>query len=622
MQFQPLTTIPNESNPAIQYRYSSWLMQGLLAEPWMMRALHHRHHPLTSGNLHTLLVQNYLQLKHLPAHKLVLPCSLASLWVLITGMTFALLLQVRTSASMKQGSSIQTFATMVYLGAALLVVPGLVSCALPLRWVAMVRLISCGSLIASETLPQLIGLGASLAYGVKAMRDGCVESLRPQGNGDADNPKTDGPPLCILIAARICNETETLQTTLRQFLPEESGGRGIRVPPGTIVMVTYNPVPTPEGTEVLEECAQIGAAIPGASYVAVNVPGAKCKADGVNAALAYLASLPEESVPEIICFMDADIAVASVEGVILAHQSLRGAPRTVVGVSCITGVHIGSWMVAVEYQFKDIILHQAYSAFLGTGWTTGNFLFLRSSEAFAFGFDTECLAEDHALMMVLAASDLKVALDANVRVMTEAPPRLMSFLVQRTRWAQGDVWIAGNLLPKLLSGPSLHTSLFTKLRWTYFYYVQKILLKYAIAFLLPCTLAMYVRSDVVHDESLSGSSTVSALVSSYLAVSFAALVTAGFFSHPWLRWYHYMAFFVLRIPYGIFNAQAPIIADVQHALGLGRWIETERHSGYSPQRRGKSAPRGWNAHLDRPLMSMRDVGEHVARAVGAFVRTH
>ena len=49
------------------------------------------------------------------------------------------------------------------------------------------------------------------------------------------------PPLCICIAAKISNEVETLPETLRQFVPKEDGGEGILVPPGTLILVVFNP---------------------------------------------------------------------------------------------------------------------------------------------------------------------------------------------------------------------------------------------------------------------------------------------------------------------------------------------------------------------------------------------
>merc|ERR1719161_487848 len=118
------------------------------------------------------------------------------------------------------------------------------------------------------------------------------------------------PPLCILIAAKLSNETLTLPETLRQFVPVDDGGRGVRLPEGTLVVVSINPEPQ-DGKErqCMERCATLGSKIPGAAYSEICIPDATCKTDNINGSLTEVARQHAELLPEIVCLMDADVEI-------------------------------------------------------------------------------------------------------------------------------------------------------------------------------------------------------------------------------------------------------------------------------------------------------------------------
>merc|ERR1712032_1601561 len=106
----------------------------------------------------------------------------------------------------------------------------------------------------------------------------------------------------------------------------------------------------------------------------------------------------------------------------------------------------------------------------------------------------------------------------------------------------------------------------------------------------------------------------------------------------------------MGIPYGIFNAQAPVIADAQYLMKLDKWIVTERHvsapSTPSPKQTALDAST-WRSlracsntnDLSSPLLNRSDsswssissdneeapvaqCGAVVSGAMGTYIRTH
>uniref|UniRef100_A0A7S0F9S1 Glycosyltransferase 2-like domain-containing protein n=1 Tax=Pyrodinium bahamense TaxID=73915 RepID=A0A7S0F9S1_9DINO len=594
----------------------------------------------------------------------VVPCVILVLWLLITGATLILLRQMQSDASKRQGSLCQGIMINLYTAMALLVIPTTTTVLLPLEALIVLALVACVGLGLSETVPQLLGIARNLPFLVKSW-------LRAEGSGtgtrvaaEAQEDPPQGSRLCMLLAAYIPNETETLPRTLRQFLPVEDGGNGVELPPKTLILLTYNPTPTPEQQEVLDECAQLAERIPGASFAALLVPRSDCKAHNVNAGFAYLARMSPENRPDVVCVMDADIDVAEQNTVLLGCERLRQAEPSVAVVSVCTKVSIGSWLVAAEYAMKDIIMTKGYGSLISTGWLTGNFVFLRCHIALSYGFDEKCLVEDNDLMMRLLGDGYFVNHCTDLAVYTEAPPRLMAFLTQRTRWGQGATFLTLNRIPELVrsgsfEGMSVLGRLLLKFRLLAYGFGVRLASKYLIPFLLPTTLVLSWRCGRRPEECEHFAwqfGLVGHFGAVYMLVCFTAQFTGASFKHPWLRFYHYLAFVFLRIPYGIFNAQAPVIADAQYFLKLNKWIVTERHTSVSSEtntpstkQKGLASPGGASLStcspctLSSPLLCSTPTpsttslssldgegggpegaacGAIVAEAAGTYVRTH
>ena len=210
---------------------------------------------------------------------------------------------------------------------------------------------------------------------------------------------------------------ETLPKTLRQFLPESEGGQGVEVPPGSLFLLAYNPQPATEReVACLDECAKLVARIPKTIYQAVCVPDGGCKADNLNAALAFLARKSEFYRPSIICFMDADTQFTKqnclLNGLDEFRQQTSGeedattSSMRIAGVGCVCmdiDAQGGSVFVALEHMDQKFQFY-GYACLLGYGWVNGTGMFLRTELALAYGFDRRCLNEDNDLGLRLAAN--------------------------------------------------------------------------------------------------------------------------------------------------------------------------------------------------------------------------
>jgi cellulose synthase/poly-beta-1,6-N-acetylglucosamine synthase-like glycosyltransferase len=483
---------------------------------------------------------------------------------------------------------------------------------------------------------------------------------------DVESPEDlkKGGRLCILLAAYIPNETETLPRTFQQFLPIEEGGKGISLPPDTSILLTYNPSPTLEEKQALDDCAKLAKQIPGVTFASILVPDSHTKAHNVNAGFAYLAQLPPSKRPDVVCVMDADIDVEKEDTVVSGFERLQRADPSTAVISVCTKVSVGSWLVAAEYAMKDIIMTQGYGSFISTGWLTGNFVFLRSHIAFEYGFSEKCLVEDNDLMFRLLGDGYFVDHRMDLAVYTEAPPRLMSFLTQRARWGQGATSLSFTRIPELVTKGSFNgmialRRMFLKIRLLVYAFFVRLLPKYIIPCLLPTTLVLSWRCGQNPEACEHFSSKLDFVGHCgllYMIIGFTAQIVGASFKHPWLRFYHYLAFVILRIPYGIFNAQAPVIADAQYWLKLDKWIVTERHVSAPPT--STSSPKGKNfgssnmstssstADLTSPLLDTSEssgwstpskeiseegdegevlgaeCGAVVAGAFGTYIRTH
>jgi len=351
-----------------------------------------------------------------------------------------------------------------------------------------------------------------------------------------------------------------------------------------MILLTYNPRPNRAEQACLDECARIAAMVPQAVYQAVNVPDAKCKTDGVNAALAFLASKPRASQPELICFMDADIIFKQEDALANGIQQLHAGEGKISAVSVgRTSIHTGSFLVAAEAQLKHF-LNIAYGYLLGTGWMTGAFLLMRFELALKYGFDRHCLNEDNDMLVRMAADGHCCLNPADIVVMTEAPPDMKSFLTQRTRWAQGATDVALCRLPLALAAGSLGSAGFVhraqaKTRWILFWIFQRTILKYMVPLLLPAFIAVALQCQP-SCENLDGLIEVrNVLYQIYFCLMLLVITAAAVLDHQWLKWWHFFLFAVLRVPLGIFLVEAAIVGDAQHFFSMNMWIETARHQG-------------------------------------------
>lgn len=516
----------------------------------------------------------------------IVPCVIAVLWLFITGGTFIVLRQMQSDANKRQGSALQATMIYVYTATALLLLPIIMTLLLPLELLIKVAMFACVALLFSETVPQIFGILRCVKYFVPERL--CSKRQSEIKPSDAESPEDpqQGPSLCIILAAYIPNETETLPRTLQQFLPVEEGGKGVRLPPKTLILLTYNPSPTVEEKQVLDDCAQLAQQIKGVTFASLLVPDSHTKAHNVNAGFAYLAQLPPLQRPDVVCVMDADIDVEKEDTVVSGFERLQRADPSIAVVSVCTKVSVGSWLVAAEYAMKDIIMTQGYGSLISTGWLTGNFVFLRSQIAFSYGFDEKCLVEDNDLMFRLLSDGYFVDHRMDLAVHTEAPPRLMSFLTQRTRWGQGATYLSFNRIPEMVAkgrftGMIALRRMLLKIRLLVYAFFIRLAPKYIIPYLLPTTLVLCWRCGH-NPEACEHFSHKLDFVGHcglfYMLVCFTAQFVGASFKHPWLRFYHYLAFVILRIPYGIFNAQAPVIADAQYLMKLNKWIVTERHA--------------------------------------------
>jgi len=421
---------------------------------------------------------------------------------------------------------------------------------------------------------------------VKNLANKCANEIVGSNVGAMKSP---GRPLCVVIPAKLSNEIETLPRALMQFLPEHQGGNGIRLPQGALIVVVYNPGPENEcERNCLNQCQMIGSAVPGASYVSVCSPDAACKADNLNDAFVFLKE-QSEHVSEFVCMMDADVRFQHPYSVELAILSLRDSGPEVAVVTGRQIIEKGHWLVAAEYQAKNIV-SLGRGVFLGCGgWLTGSCIFQRYDVAATHTWDRECLTEDNDMMMRLAAEGFQCQNNMDLHVLAEAPPDCMPFLAQRTRWAQGQAWITAIRLPQLIRQAVLQQNtplprrLWLTLRWILFWfgrslsaYVVPLGLPCALAFQLRCGLDIFGEHSAVCEDAQNMFRCWRHMFLTYSAVNFAVLLAAASFQHPWLRWYHFVLDAFVRIPYEIFNAQASIIAHAQFILGLNRWIVTDR----------------------------------------------
>ncbi|CAK0828927.1 unnamed protein product [Prorocentrum cordatum] len=471
-----------------------------------------------------------------PLEELALRAGLvASLWLAVTLTICWMLWNVRSDATTLQGSPCQTIGVISYVIAAVVVVPAIVASSL--SPVALVRIQIAGllALLLTEATPHLLGLGA-IAWGRSRL-------LSPSAtlSTQASTPTFPGPPLCICIAARISNETDTLPATLSQFLPTEDGGQGVRIPKGSLILLAYNPRPNQAEQACLKECARIAAMIPGTSFQALNVPDGKCKADVVNAALAFLAAKPTSSQPGMICFMDADIILKHKDGLISGIRQLQvGHPKVSALSATRINIHTGSFLVAAEFQLKQF-LNTGYGCLLGTGWMTGALLIMRTELALKYGFDSHCLVEDNDMLVRMAADGHFCSNPADIEVMTEAPPGLKSFLTQRTRWAQGATWVAMFSLPLALAAGSLGGACLAhraqaKTRWIIFWIFLRAILKYLVPLLIPAFVAVtwHCGSSCAVPDGLF--ELRGALYWAYICQMVSIIAAAAALDHPWLKW--------------------------------------------------------------------------------------
>lgn len=515
------------------------------------------------------------------------------LWILITASTCFLLSLVHSHSSKQQGTLLQRLFIKAYTVTAILLIPSIVALIFPLHLVALLACTSAGCLLCFESLPHLLGLGKVLNYAVSTCWNPPASLCTQCGALLEDHVGPCRFGLCLLIAAQLSNETATLPETLRQFLPEEEGGRGIRLPEGTLIVISYNPGPVNrQESQCLEHCEAIGSKIPGATYISVCIPDATCKADNLNGALSFLAKQHEhqpELRPQVVCLMDADVQFQDKYSVELGMSSLQDSPPEVAVVTGRQGISQGHWLVAIEFQVKNVVI-LGRGTFLGCGgWLTGMCAFVRFNALADNAFDRRCLTEDNDFMMRLAAAGFQCKNDMNVKIHTEAPPGFIPFLTQRTRWAQGHVWIALMRIPNLLvemfsqQSTSRAWKMCTAVRWIIFWFGRPFG-AYLVPLGLPCALAFQFRCDlrIFGEESATCYEAQKIfgcwayLFMAYSAVNFTVLFAAFLFPHPWLRWYHFIFEAFFRVPYDIFNAQAPIIGHAQFILGLNRWIVTDR----------------------------------------------
>jgi len=394
-------------------------------------------------------------------------------------------------------------------------------------------------------------------------------------------------PLCVLFAARICNETETLPHTLSQFLPIGEGGRGVRLPPRTVILLTYNPRPTNDKELArLQNCARIISRVPHATFEAICVPNGKCKTDVISAALAYIAGKREVEIPETLCFMDADTRVEGRNGYIGGVQRLKQAPRSTAAIGpAHISVNTVNFVVACEFQQKMFMV-LGYMAEV-EGWMTGCCYFIRTQLALAYGVDKRCLVEDNDLLVRLAADGYCMENLLSIEVSTEAAPNFASLLTQRTRWAQGASWIACSRMPHVVATASLGDAgmlrrWFRKMCWFGHWTARRLLAKYLTPFLMPAAIAFSMRCQSACAEADGFWLAFLGLIKIFLVISLLLILASACLPHKWLRWYHFMIYAFARIPYGIFLLQFSIIADARFLFGLNKWIETDRHKAESP----------------------------------------
>lgn len=564
-----------------------------------------------------------------PLRAIICAC-LMTIWLIITSGTGMLLWQVPAGFAWTRKALV-----FMYTISVLIVVPWTLAMLLPIVLLAFLVVIGFIGLSTFDSFIQSLGIFDALFQ--RFVSGTHAPKPASYANPDIETPSEE-VPLCILIPCLISQELGSVPLTIQQFLPRNAGGRGIKLPPNSQILLVYNPEPkNAEELECVNHCALLGSQIEGAKYMAICAHESTSQVANYNAGLAFLAK--RMVWPEILCCMDADMIAGDEDVFLRAHDRLSKAPPHVAAVAGRCGIHIGDWISATECQLKDIVTWPGRSCILGTGLLVGGCHFHRFKVVVRHGYVPGYYSSDVLLMMRFYAEGLVVWNNHDLAMITEAPPNIMSFVTQRVRWAQGLAQIAyGPLLSMIWNanlggGVSFARRWLIKIRWTFFWYSCMMLPKYLVPLLLPCTLAWQLRCGMMQENDTQCQhlsyvySIIDVLALVFTIVGFFSLVVASLYRHPWLRWYHFLSFCIVRPFYGIFIAQLPVVADAQHMLGLKKWIPPQRHKKDKSEFRKASKGEVANsleehAEPERPMVDLADsCGKPIWDSMWSFRRT-
>jgi cellulose synthase/poly-beta-1,6-N-acetylglucosamine synthase-like glycosyltransferase len=364
------------------------------------------------------------------------------------------------------------------------------------------------------------------------------------------------PFVSVIVAAYLPNEQDIILETLEHWLTQVESPEV-----GWEVILAYN---TPHRLPVEAELYRLAEQFP--ALVLLPVAHSTSKAENLNAALQYVRGT-------MTCIFDADHRPDR-DCLLRAWGWLhQGRYHGVQGRNIIRN-HDDNWLteiIAVEFECIYSVSHYGRSLLADTALFGGSNGYWRTSAIRTIGFRADCLTEDIDATLRSLLRGYRIVHDPTIVTTELAPVTLRSLWLQRQRWSQGWMEVAGKYLRRVVRSPRLDR--FQKLYWG-------IMLLYSLYFhpliwqLIPLSLSVLLVSP----ERLVSLEPWHLLLFSTLLLSMGSQVMVAICLVPgkYLSWHHGLRFCLFSTFYFWFKTAIAIVAFYNHLCGCRTWHVTGR----------------------------------------------
>lgn len=374
---------------------------------------------------------------------------------------------------------------------------------------------------------------------------------------EATVPVHQLPFVSVIVAAYLPNEQDIILETLEHWLTQVAAPAQ-----GWEIILAYN---TPVRLPIEDDLRRLSRRFP--ELVLLPVHQSTSKAENLNAALKQVRG-------EMTCIFDADHRPGW-DCLMRAWVWLeQGNYDGVQGRNIIRNCH-DSWltaMIAVEFECIYGVSHYGRSLLVDTALFGGSNGYWRTSAIRAIGFHAHWLTEDIDATLRALLKGYRIVHDPNITTTELAPVTLKSLWLQRQRWSQGWMEVAGRHLRSVVRSP--HLDLIQKTCWI-------VILLYSLYFhtivwqIIPISLSLTLMSPG-RDLALE---ICNLILMGLLTLSMVAQVVVAMrpnLSHKMLSWSHGLLFCFLSPLYFWFKSVIALVSFYNHLSGQRTWHVTQR----------------------------------------------